>query len=80
MPESPVDILLGTGGAPEGGNFSGSIEVSGRRFSRAIAASKRRRKKEGLSVWALKDPDQYFQLEDLASGDVMFCATGSNRR
>ena len=24
----------------------------------------------------LKDPDKYFMMEELAQGDVMFCATG----
>jgi len=75
MEESSVDILLGTGGAPEGvlsaaalkcldGDFQGKLEFrSDEERERAI--------KMGM-----KDPDASFQLEELAKGDVMFCATG----
>lgn len=73
--DSGVDILIGTGGAPEGviaaaalrcinGDMQGRLKF---RNNDEIA----RAKKMGI-----KDMDKVYTIEELASGDVMFAATG----
>ncbi|MBE9505054.1 MAG: class II fructose-bisphosphatase [Proteobacteria bacterium] len=73
--DSGVDILIGTGGAPEGviaaaalrcidGDMQGRLKF---RNNDEIA----RAKKMGV-----EDMDKVYTLEELASGDVMFAATG----
>ncbi|MFA6239170.1 MAG: class II fructose-bisphosphatase [Bacteriovorax sp.] len=74
-PDSGVDILFGIGGAPEGvlaaaamkcmgGDFQGILQW---RHEEEIA----RAKKMGIT-----DLKKVFMLDDLARGNVMFCATG----
>ena len=74
-PDSGVDILFGIGGAPEGvlaaaamkcmgGDFQGILQW---RHDEEIA----RAKKMGIT-----DLKKVFMLDDLARGNVMFCATG----
>ncbi|WP_127716023.1 class II fructose-bisphosphatase [Halobacteriovorax sp. HLS] len=74
-PDSGIDILFGTGGAPEGvitaaalrcmgGDFQGKLEF---RNDEEIE----RAKKMGIS-----DINKVFSIEELASGHVMFVATG----
>lgn len=75
MPNSGVDVLMGTGGAPEGviaaaaircigGNMQGRLKF---RNDNEIA----RAKKMGIS-----DIHKVWMLEEMAKGNVMFCATG----
>lgn len=75
MPNSGVDVLMGTGGAPEGviaaaaircigGNMQGRLKF---RNDGEIA----RAKKMGVT-----DIHKVWQLEEMAKGNVMFCATG----
>lgn len=75
MPNSGVDVLMGTGGAPEGviaaaaircigGNMQGRLKF---RNDGEIA----RAKKMGVN-----EIHKIFQLEEMAKGNVMFCATG----
>jgi fructose-1,6-bisphosphatase II len=75
IPDSGIDILLGTGGAPEGvisaaamkcveGDFQGRLQF------RSVDERKR------AEAMGLQNLDRSFRLEDLASGPVMFCATG----
>jgi fructose-1,6-bisphosphatase class II len=74
-PLSGVDVLFGSGGAPEGvigaaaircrgGDFLGKLYLKG---DEQIA----RAKKMGIN-----DPNRIYGLHDLASGNVMFSATG----
>jgi fructose-1,6-bisphosphatase/sedoheptulose 1,7-bisphosphatase-like protein len=74
-PNSGVDVLFGIGGAPEGviaaaalqclgGDFQGVLKP---RNSEEIA----RAKKMGI-----ENIEKVFKIEDLARGNLMFCATG----
>lgn len=74
-PGSGVDVLMGTGGAPEGvisaaalrcidGDFQG--QLSFRNEEEKVRATK-------MGVTQL---DKVFGIEELAQGNVMFCATG----
>ncbi len=75
MPNSGVDVLMGTGGAPEGviaaaaircigGSMQGRLKF---RNEGEIERAKRMGVNEIHKVWG---------LEELARGNVMFCATG----
>jgi fructose-1,6-bisphosphatase II len=74
-PETGIDVLFGTGGAPEGviaaaalrcvgGDMQGKLKW---RSDEEIA----RAKKMGIT-----DLERIYRLEELAEGDVMFAATG----
>jgi fructose-1,6-bisphosphatase II len=72
---SGVDVLLGTGGAPEGvigaagvrcvdGDFQGRL-----RFRNAQEEARAR-------AMGITDPQKVYTAEELAKGEVMFAATG----
>ncbi len=74
-PDTGVDVLMGTGGAPEGviaaaalrcmkGDFQGKLMFQNE-------AERARATKMGV-----KDLDKVYQIAELAKGNVMFCATG----
>jgi fructose-1,6-bisphosphatase II len=73
--ESGIDLLLGTGGAPEGVITAAALKCLGGDFQGRLQfrsdAEKERAKDMGL-----KDLDRIFQMEELAKGSVMFCGTG----
>ena len=73
--ETGIDILFGTGGAPEGVLAAAALrclggEIQGRLRYRSDD-EKRRAEKMGV-----KDHDRIYKTEDLAQGHVMFAATG----
>jgi fructose-1,6-bisphosphatase II len=74
-PSTGIDILLGTGGAPEGVLAAAALrcvggEMQGRlRFRNEAEAARAR-------AMGLDDPNRLFSIDELAAGDVMFAATG----
>jgi len=74
-PESGVDILFGIGGAPEGVLAAAALRCLGGDFQGRLKPRNdqetQRAKKMGV-----EDIHRVFKLEDLASGHVMFAATG----
>jgi len=75
MPEAGVDILFGIGGAPEGVIAAAALrcmkgEMQGQLYFRNEEEKKRATK------MGIKDLNKIYSTEELASGDVMFCATG----
>lgn len=74
-PNSGINILLGTGGAPEGVIAAAAMRCMGGDFQGILKPRSddeiQRAKKMGIS-----DIDKVLKLEDLARGDVVFCATG----
>ncbi len=76
MPDSPVDILLGIGGAPEGVLSAAAMKCLGGDFQGQLrfrnSEERERAKKMGLS-----DPDKVFTMNELAQGDgIIFASTG----
>ncbi len=73
--ESGVDVLMGTGGAPEGVIAAAALRCVGGDFQGRLkprnAGEVERAKQMGL-----KDLDHVYQIDELARGDVMFAATG----
>jgi fructose-1,6-bisphosphatase II / sedoheptulose-1,7-bisphosphatase len=73
--ETGIDIYLGIGGAPEGVLAAAALRcIGGQMQGRLVTSSaeqKERARKMGIS-----DFNKKFTLNDMASGDVMFAATG----
>ena len=74
-PDTGVDIYLGQGGAPEGVLAAAALrciggQMEGRLFFRNDDERIRARR------WGIEDLDRIYQLEEMASGDCIFAATG----
>jgi fructose-1,6-bisphosphatase II / sedoheptulose-1,7-bisphosphatase len=73
--ESGIDIFMGWGGAPEGVLAAAALRcVGGQMQGRLIYEDDSQRARAIAMGHA--DPDRKFDILDLASGDVMFAATG----
>jgi fructose-1,6-bisphosphatase class II len=72
---SGIDLLIGTGGAPEGVITAAALKCLGGDFQGKLVFrnedEKGRARRMGITEF-----DRSYNLEDLAKGDVMFCATG----
>jgi len=74
-PESGVDIYMGSGGAPEGVLAAAALRcIGGQMQGRLLFRNNDERARAGR--WGIKDLDRKYRLIDLASGNVMFAATG----
>jgi fructose-1,6-bisphosphatase class II len=74
-PETGIDLLLGIGGAPEGVLAAAALRCVGGEFQGRLAPRNNeeieRAKKMGVT-----DIKKKFTIDELATGDVMFAATG----
>lgn len=75
FPETGVDVLMGTGGAPEGVLAAAAIRCVGGDFQGRLRPRNDEEVKRANAM-GIEDLDKIFGLEELASGDVMFAATG----
>ena len=73
--DSGIDLLIGTGGAPEGVISAAAMKCLGGNFQGRLKF-RNKEERERATRMGLKDLDKTFLLEDLAKGSVMFCATG----
>jgi fructose-1,6-bisphosphatase class II len=73
--DSGIDLLLGVGGAPEGVISAAAMKCLGGDFQGRLKFRNEdeRERAKRMGVAAL---DRAYSLDDLASGSVMFCATG----
>jgi len=75
MPESLIDIYLGSGGAPEGVLASAALRcVGGQMQGRLMYEEESQR--ERVRQMGHSDPNRGFTCEEMAKGDMMFAATG----
>ena len=73
--ETGVDMYIGTGGAPEGVLAAGALRfVDGQMQGRLILDTEEKR--ERSLKMGIKDPNKIYDMKELASGDVIVCATG----
>jgi fructose-1,6-bisphosphatase class II len=74
-PDSGIDLLIGTGGAPEGVIAAAALQCLGGDFQGRLVfrsdEEKNRAKKMGIT-----DFNKKYSIDELAKGSVMFCATG----
>jgi fructose-1,6-bisphosphatase II / sedoheptulose-1,7-bisphosphatase len=74
-PDTGIDIYMGTGGAPEGVLAAAALRCVGGRMQGKLVfrnddeIARARR-------WGIDDLDRIYKLEDMATGDCIFAATG----
>jgi len=75
MQDANIDMYVGTGGAPEGVLAAAALRsLGGQMCGRLIF--KDDSEKERAKLMGIKDINKQYRLNDLASGDVVFIATG----
>jgi len=74
-PDSGVDIYMGTGGAPEGVLAAAALRCIGGQFQGRLVFRNDDERGRARRL-GIEDFDRKYSLLELASGDVMFAATG----
>ncbi len=73
--QTGIDIYMGIGGAPEGVMAAAALRcIGGQMQGRLVIHSDKQR--ERAAAMGVDDLDRKFDVSDLASGDVLFAATG----
>ena len=70
-----VDLLLGTGGAPEGVISAAALRCVGGDFQ-GVLKFRNEEEKARARKMGVTNLDKVYSMTELAKGDVMFCATG----
>lgn len=73
--DSGVDILLGSGGAPEGVIAAAALRCLGGDMQAQLIFTEEAERKRALTM-GISDFNKVYSLQDLARGNVMFIATG----
>lgn len=73
--DSGVDVLIGSGGAPEGVIAAAALKCMGGDFVGKLIFRKEDEKARALKM-GITDFDRIYRRDDLAKGNVMFSATG----
>jgi fructose-1,6-bisphosphatase II len=74
-PESGIDMLIGTGGAPEGVISAAALQCLGGDFQGRLQFRNDEEKERALRM-GVKNLEKKYKIDELAYGSVMFCATG----
>jgi fructose-1,6-bisphosphatase II len=74
-PNSGVDILFGIGGAPEGVISAAALRCMGGDFQ-GILKPRNSEEIARAAKMGISDMNKVFKIDELARGNVMFCATG----
>jgi fructose-1,6-bisphosphatase class II len=72
---SDVNILMGTGGAPEGVLAAAALKCLGGDFQGILKYRNKEEAERGKAM-GIDDPNKVYQLNELARSEVMFAATG----
>ncbi|MDD9950704.1 MAG: class II fructose-bisphosphatase [Zetaproteobacteria bacterium] len=75
LPDTGVDVLMGMGGAPEGVIAAAAMKCLDGDFQGRLLFKDERERKRAMSM-GIQDLDKCYMRDDLAQGNVMFCATG----
>ena len=74
-PDTTIDVYMGQGGAPEGVLAAAALRCVGGQFQgRLVFRNEDERAR--AAKWGVTDLNRIYHLEELASGDVIFAATG----
>lgn len=73
--DTGIDMLLGTGGAPEGVISAAAMKCLGGDFQGKLKFRNDEEKARAQKM-GVKDLDRAYKMDELAAGDVMFVATG----
>jgi len=74
-PESGIDLLIGTGGAPEGVISAAALQCLGGDFQGRLRFRNEEEKARAQKM-GVKDLNKKYSIDELARGSVVFCATG----
>ncbi|MDR3607040.1 MAG: class II fructose-bisphosphatase [Oligoflexia bacterium] len=74
-PDSGVDVLMGTGGAPEGVIAAAALRCMGGDFQGKLVFRNDDEKARATKMGVV-DHGKIYRIDELASGNVLFCATG----
>ena len=74
-PNSGIDILFGIGGAPEGVIAAAALQCLSGEFQ-GILKPRNEGEIERARKMGIDDINRIFKIDDLAKGNLMFCATG----
>lgn len=74
-PTSGLNVLIGTGGAPEGVIAAAALRCLGGDIQGQLIFRNEDEKRRAETM-GVKDLNKIYKIEELASGDVMFAATG----
>jgi fructose-1,6-bisphosphatase II / sedoheptulose-1,7-bisphosphatase len=75
MPDSEIDIYMGSGGAPEGVLAAAALRCVGGQMQGRLQYETEAQI-ERVRAMGHADPKRCFTVEEMAKGDVMFAATG----
>ena len=75
MPETNIDIYMGTGGAPEGGLAAAALRCIGGNIQGRLLFRNDDERGRAAKV-GVEDLNRKYAITDLAEGDVIFAATG----
>jgi fructose-1,6-bisphosphatase II / sedoheptulose-1,7-bisphosphatase len=75
MPDSGVDIYMGSGGAPEGVLAAAALRCIGGQMQGRLMFESQDQIVRAREM-GVHDPDRKYSITDMAKGDVMFAATG----
>ncbi len=73
--DSGMDVLMGTGGAPEGVIAAAALRCTGGDFQGRLIFNKDSERERARKM-GVTDFDRIYKIDELAKGNVMFCATG----
>lgn len=73
--DAGIDGLMGIGGAPEGVISAAAVLCCGGEMQARLQFSSPEQRDRAMAM-GCKDADYVYKTEDLASGNVIFCATG----
>jgi len=74
-PDSGIDVLFGTGGAPEGVIAAAALKCVGGELQGRLRFRSDEERARAVKM-GVKPEDHVYSIEDLAAGHVMFAATG----
>jgi len=75
FPETGVDVLMGTGGAPEGVIAAAALRCCGGDMQGRLAFRNEKEIERALKM-GIVEPKKIFALEEMAKGHVIFAASG----
>ena len=73
--DTGIDLLMGTGGAPEGVITAAANKCLGGDFQGRLKWRNNEERARATQM-GISEPDKVYGIEELAKGSVMFCATG----
>jgi len=74
-PDTGIDIYMGAGGAPEGVLAAAALRCVGGQIQGQLIF-RNDEEKARARRWGIEDLNRIYTLEDMASGDCIFAATG----